>query len=293
MYLPSNSTLTRPQSSMMDDYPAVFTAPIDLCFQASRASQISLLIRPANPRRQNLRVLTRFFPRLWGMDDVVTGRVVDHGRVQFLFPSQEALQLVLRRGPWSFNQWMVAMEAWNPTISNESPSSIDFWVQIRDIPLQFLSNDMVRFIAESLGPVVGIDVAALGENSIYGRVCIRWPLDRALIFTRHYQFGTESADVQFRYEKLQNHCFRCHSLQHDIDECEVPEEDAAQEHQDPDQDSDPEMLTPLDLSSNPATRSQGQNQFQLQDTGLQRSILALPSTSHQDTERNRATVFLD
>lgn len=62
------------------------SVPIDLCYEATRASQLSLLIRPANPRKQNLRALTRFFPRLWGLDNVVTGRVVDHGRTQFLFP---------------------------------------------------------------------------------------------------------------------------------------------------------------------------------------------------------------
>lgn len=92
----------------------VLSVPVDLCYDATRASQISLLIRPANPRRQNLRALIRFFPRLGGMDNLATCRVVDHGHAQFLFPSTEALQVVLRHGPWSFSEWMVAMVPWSP-----------------------------------------------------------------------------------------------------------------------------------------------------------------------------------
>lgn len=161
--------------------PNVTHVPIDLCYEATRASQTSLLIRPANPRCQNLRALSRFFPRLWGFKNGVTGRVVDHGRVQFLFPSNEALQLVVRRGPWSFNQWMVAMESWNPNISALAPNFVDFWVQIRDIPLQFLSVPMVKFIADSLGHDVVNEDNVLGENSIFGRVCIWWSLDQLLV----------------------------------------------------------------------------------------------------------------
>lgn len=181
---------------------STFTVPIDLCYEATRASQISILIRPSNPRKQNLRALTRFFPRLWGLDNVVTGRVVDHGRAQFLFPSNESLQLVLHRGPWSFNEWIVAMEPWNPNISDQSPTTIDFWVQIKNVPLQFLSIQMVNFIPESLGVVIETDEAGFGGTSISGRVCIRWPLEEQLVFEPVFQFGHDLATITFQYEKL-------------------------------------------------------------------------------------------
>lgn len=148
--------------------PNVYSVPIDPCYEATRVSQVSLLLRLSNPRKQNLRALTRFFPRLWGMDNMVPGRVVDHGRVQFLFPSNEALQLILRRGPWSFNEWMMAMEVWSPNVSDQIPTSIDFWVQIRNIPIQFLSIPMVNFIGETMGNVVETDEIGFGGSSISG-----------------------------------------------------------------------------------------------------------------------------
>lgn len=250
------------------------------------------MIRPSNPKKQNLRALTRFFPRLWGLNDVVTGRVVDHGRAQFLFPSHEALNLILRRGPWSFNEWMVTMEPWNPNISDQCPSSINFWVQIRDIPLQFLSSQMVSFIGETLGPVVEVDEIGSGGSSISGRLCIRWPLSQPLVFERPFQFGHKSATVSFRYEKLRNYCFRCHSLQHDIDECEVPEEDAAMGHQEPDIDHDNSPIRPLALQHNLSVTPslQASPITAIASSG---HLLAFPSSLKDPIDMQTATVMID
>ncbi|KAL1218825.1 hypothetical protein V5N11_033097 [Cardamine amara subsp. amara] len=158
---------------------------------------------------------------------------------------------------------MVAMEPWHPNISNQSPMTLDFWVQIRDIPLQFLSLQMVNFIAESLGQVVETD-----------------------------EFGHESATVIFCYEKLRNHCFHYHYLQHDEDECEVPEEDAAMGHQDPepeDHDINQDMLAPLHLHND--ARS-------IQATPINviapaSHLLALPTILREPINMTSTTVIID
>lgn len=74
----SHQPFHRTKQSIMNNNHNVFSVPVDLCYEATRASQVSLLIRPSNPRMQNLCTLTRFFPRLWGLDNVVLGRVVDY-----------------------------------------------------------------------------------------------------------------------------------------------------------------------------------------------------------------------
>lgn len=63
-------------------------------------------------------------------------------------------------------------------------------------------------------------------------------MERLLEFECQFQFGNESVNVTFHYERLRNYCYHCHSLQHDIDECEVPEEETAMGHQPPDEDED-------------------------------------------------------
>lgn len=251
--------------------------------------KISLLIRPCNPRKQNLRAITRFFPRLWGLENVVSGRVVDHGRAQFLFPSNEALQLVLRHGPWSFNEWMVDMEPWVPNIFDSSPTTIDFWIEIKDIPLQFLSIQMVTFIADTLGHVIKTDEAGFGGTSISGRVCIHWPYDRPLVFERPFQFGMESATISFRYEKLRNYCFRCHSLQHGIEDFETPEEDAAMGHHAPE---DEDGVNYVSLVHRPQSFQTPIQANPINAISASVQILAIPS-SREATNLDTVSVIVD
>ncbi|XP_019093318.1 PREDICTED: uncharacterized protein LOC109129511 [Camelina sativa] len=175
-----------------------FEVPVNLCQEATMVSQFSLLVRPANSRRQNLRAMIRFFPRLWGMDNSVIGRVVEHGRSQFMFPSYEALQLVYRRGRWSFNEWMVAMESWQPNLPDANPLFINFWIQIRGIPLQFFTPPMARYIAETLGLIVDSEIDDIaGGNVEFARVYIQWPLDQPVLFQRRFRFGNDWATISF------------------------------------------------------------------------------------------------
>lgn len=82
-------------------------------------------------------------PRLWGVGDEVIGRMLDKKNIQFLFQSEELMLSVLRRGPWSFNDWMCVIQKWTPLHADEDLERIPLWVQIRGIPLQFLTLVMV------------------------------------------------------------------------------------------------------------------------------------------------------
>ncbi|KAL1223451.1 hypothetical protein V5N11_003509 [Cardamine amara subsp. amara] len=84
---PRNGALMNPNEPCgANDIDVLF----DLCNQETCASQFSLLVRPVNSRHQNMSGMVRFFSCLWGMDNMVRGRVVEHERTQFLFPSNEA-----------------------------------------------------------------------------------------------------------------------------------------------------------------------------------------------------------
>lgn len=84
-------------------------------------------------------------PRLWDLDSSTTGRIIG----QFLFQSEESLNLVLRRSPWSFAEWMVTVHRWSPNLPEEAQKVIPFWIQIRGIPLQFLTRGMIEYIGET------------------------------------------------------------------------------------------------------------------------------------------------
>ena len=53
---------------------------------------------PSMPQKQNLRGIIATMPRVWGLEGLVHGRVMEGRRFQFIFPSEEAMDTVFRRG---------------------------------------------------------------------------------------------------------------------------------------------------------------------------------------------------
>ncbi|KAG2312871.1 hypothetical protein Bca52824_024428 [Brassica carinata] len=71
-------------------------------------------------------ICAQAMPRLWGLADEVVGRIVEPTKFQFVFRSEEALNLVLRRGPWSFSEWMLVTRRWDATLTPTDLKIIPF-----------------------------------------------------------------------------------------------------------------------------------------------------------------------
>jgi len=139
----------------IDDIPIALSP--EFVSQAAAVNRFSLIVTTVNPRKQNLRALICQMPKVWGFADHCVGRIVGQGKVQFKFQSEESMNLVLRRGPWSFNDWMLSVHRWYPNITENEMKIIPFWVQIRGIPLLYLTNAMARVIGNRLGHVSDVD----------------------------------------------------------------------------------------------------------------------------------------
>lgn len=79
-----------------------FVLPQAMVQQAAAENRFILVGRPAMPRRQNLRAIITAMPRTWGSEGIVRGRTTEGRRFKFVFPSEEAMETVLRRGPWAY-----------------------------------------------------------------------------------------------------------------------------------------------------------------------------------------------
>lgn len=120
-------------------------------------NRLSLIGRPLNSSDQHLRTLIFTLPRVWRLSYRVHGRILDDRYVQFLVQTEVDLVAVLRKGPWLFNQWFIALQRWMDFPDEEFITFIDIWVQVRGIPLPYVSELTVRFIASTLGHVVDLD----------------------------------------------------------------------------------------------------------------------------------------
>lgn len=131
----------------VDDEPV--SLPIEVCTEDVRANQFSLMDFPLIPRRQNLWYIVTTLPRNWGLNGIISGRIIERSRFQFVFPSEELMQSVLNRGPWAFYDRMIVLQRWNPDMDMLMLNYIPFWIQIRGIPLQFLTRNVISYIGGS------------------------------------------------------------------------------------------------------------------------------------------------
>ena len=167
---------------------------------------------------------------------IVHGRIVEGRLFQFIFPTDESLETVLRRGPWACNDRMLILQRWTPQMS--LLNFIPFWIQVRGIPYQFLNRGVVEHIGRSLGQVleVDFDVEAVARMDFF-RVHIHWDITHPFRFQRNFQFSDGvNTLLRFRYERLLGFCEVCRMLTHESGACLI--QNGGEEENDNDEDDD-------------------------------------------------------
>ncbi|CAA7017786.1 unnamed protein product [Microthlaspi erraticum] len=208
----------------IDDAPVPI--PSTVCHEAIRANRFSLIGRALVPRHQNLREIVSTLPRNWGLSGSIAGRVIERRMFQFVFPSEDLMQSVLNRGPWAFGDRMLVLKRWTPEMDEFYLNSISFWVQIRGIPLIFLTRNVINHIASTLGDVEVVDFNPEAAAAVeFVRVKVTWNVDNPLRFQRNFQFtpGVNTV-IKFKYERLRGFCEVCGLLTPDTGACVVVED---------------------------------------------------------------------
>ena len=96
------------------------------------------------------------------------------------------------RGPWLFNQWFVALQRWEDFPRADFLTYIDLWVQVRGIPVLYVSSMTVRFITSTLGPIMGLDFDDETSSQIaFIRVKVRISISDQLRFFRRVHLNHE------------------------------------------------------------------------------------------------------
>ncbi|CAA7025875.1 unnamed protein product [Microthlaspi erraticum] len=192
-----------------------------------QVNQFSLIGRALIPRRQNLRAIVALLPCNWGLTGVISGRVIEQWRFQFVFPSEHLMQSVLNRGPWAYGERMLVLQRWKPDLDDSDLNIILFWVQIRGIPIQFLTRNVIYHIGDFLGYVDTINIIPEASAAVqFVRAKILWKVTNPLRLQKNYQFthGVNTV-LKFKYEQLRGFCEGCGMLTHDTGEC-IPNDDA-------------------------------------------------------------------
>ncbi|XP_013645844.2 uncharacterized protein LOC106350516 [Brassica napus] len=202
---------------------APFVLPREVVRQAEEENRFIIIGRPVMPRRQNLRAIVASMPRIWGLEGIVRGRIIEGRRFQFVFPSEEALETVMRRVPWAFAERMLVLQRWTPLMDLEMLNFIPFWIQIRGIPLQFMNREVIVHIAREMGQYIQMEYnEELGGRLEFVRVRLNWNVSHPLKFQRNFQFtpGVNTL-LKFQYERLRGFCEVCGMITHDTGACVI------------------------------------------------------------------------
>ncbi|BFG30372.1 hypothetical protein CerSpe_166460 [Prunus speciosa] len=143
--------------------------------------------------------------------------LLKHDLLTFAFNTREERDMVKKGGSWLFNGYLVAL-AEVDGVSNLTKillTSQEFCVQVKGLPLSFMTRLMGSMIGEALGGYVVTDPSrkevqlgsCLGVRTL---VDLTKPLRQSLIL----RLDREPIKVALRYEKLPITCYRCGCIGH-------------------------------------------------------------------------------
>ena len=181
----------------------------------------TLIGRCMNPEEQDMNALFTKIPKIWKLEERVTGTNLGFGMFKFDFKSEEEMEAVLKQQPFHFDYWMLALARWHPKRSQLFPSEIPFWVRLIGVPLEFRTVLTFESIGNAIGKTVAVDLDHTRVQVVidaFKELCFETTVD----FKGGGEFyEEEEVAVSLRYEKLFGYCPLCFSLCHKEEKCSL------------------------------------------------------------------------
>ncbi|RID75544.1 hypothetical protein BRARA_B02584 [Brassica rapa] len=179
---------------------------------------MTLIGRCMNPEAQKISALLVMIPKIWKVEERVTGADLGKGMFQFHFEKEEDIEAVLESQPYHFDYWMISLARWQPRMSRTFPSEIPFWIKVDGLPTEFWSTPTFQSIGDAIGETTDVDLD-------YGKMRVvldgfkELTLETTVEFKGGEFYDEEEVPVSLKYEKLFGFCKLCFSLCHDEDHC--------------------------------------------------------------------------
>ncbi|KAK7832538.1 uncharacterized protein CFP56_026312 [Quercus suber] len=189
-----------------------------------RASEHVLAAKFLTRRALNMEAVARTFRPLWRTKESFQITNAGNNILLFAFDLEVDVEKVLIGEPWSFDRHLVVFQRFDGSkpLKELDFKSSSFWVQLYDLPYQFLTPEAAVEIGETIGPVtVSRDTNEM-KGGTFMRVRVSVDISRPLCRGRKVSFDEETESwVSFKYERLPNICFWCGMLSHDDKDCDL------------------------------------------------------------------------
>ncbi|BFG31059.1 hypothetical protein CerSpe_173320 [Prunus speciosa] len=127
---------------------------------------------------------------------------------------------ILDNGPWSVMKQCFSVKRWPVELAIEEidTAMVPYWVQIREVPLNFYSEENIKKMGRKIGEVVQYESPNHARGFLRVRIMVntRNPLVQGFWLAR--MEGKETW-VEFQYERLADMCYRCGRIGHSNNDC--------------------------------------------------------------------------
>ncbi|CAN6991284.1 hypothetical protein BRARA_A03101 [Brassica rapa] len=179
---------------------------------------MTLIGRCMNPEKQKVNALLMMLPKIWKVEERVTGADLGKGMFQIHFEKEEDIEAVLESQPYHFDYWMISIARWQPRMSRSFPSEIPFWIKVDGLPTEFWSTPALQSIGDAIGETTDVDLD-FGKMRVVLDGFKELTLETTVEFKGGEFYDEEEVPVSLKYEKLFGICKLCSSLCHDEDLC--------------------------------------------------------------------------
>ncbi|KAM1882505.1 hypothetical protein ACFX13_003987 [Malus domestica] len=176
------------------------------------------------------KVLTSKLLNKWGVRNILRSAWKELGEVDIkwvrdntfliLVQDESMASKILEQVPWAVMKKVFSVKKWPPELALEEVEmeTVPFWVQIRGVPLGSTSLSNIQRLTQVAGQFIVLEDPGKARGFLRVRLLIDTgkPLCNGCWIRRDQNRDTW---VDFRYERLQDFCYRCGRIGHGNTEC--------------------------------------------------------------------------
>ena len=196
--------------------------PLDI--ENPAAKEVILAAKFMTRRALNIEAIGRTLKPVWKTQNGFEMRDVGNHILLFVFCNENEAERIIATKSWTYDKHLITLSRYDGLcpIRNGRFHTVNFWVQIHDLPVSRLNEKTAYGIGKSLGLVSKASQAGELIEGNFLRIRVGINVTKPLNRGRKVLLGNdEEVWVSFKYEKMPNFCYWCGMVSHDAKECSI------------------------------------------------------------------------
>ncbi|KAB2632299.1 hypothetical protein D8674_028546 [Pyrus ussuriensis x Pyrus communis] len=212
----------------------------DRCYSVMTTSGVDELVVQLNQTlelstmEQGVKLVGKVFTQKpvnkWGVRNILRAAWKELGEVEIKWVRENVFIIsvkdenvaskIIEQVPWAVMKKVFSVVKWPPELALEELelNAVPFWTQIRGMPLGLVSVENVQRVIKEAGEFIAMEDPGHARGFVRVRILVdtEKPLFKGCWIRRE---SNKETWVEFRYERLQDFCYKCGRIGHINTEC--------------------------------------------------------------------------